>query len=318
MTREAFIHGIYPRSETLVDLTRGLERGRVGEDEVRDQQIREAQGLINLQRDSHFAYVEDGKLTWQDILRPIVKSTVGFGGNVDTRPVTRLFDNNTFYRKPLITGPLQLDPELLDYYLIDPQSGEWKVTLLSPYAFAQLCEDATTDNFRGTLENVTGLTKQIIDHLATRGVRMVQLNEPYVPYHGNQETEIDDLAYSLALLDRSGQPVKIATHFYFGDAAPIVRELVDRDIGVDAVGVDFYRTSLKDLPTDCPYEVVAGIVKGRNSLLEDQSDLARFVAEIEAALDPVVLYLSHNSDLELLPERVAREKVELLSRLRSG
>src|SRR5205085_868430 len=65
---------------------------------------------------------------------------------------------------------------------------------------------------------------------------------------------------------------RLAVHFYFGDAAPFVTALNNQSIA-DIVGVDFYKTSLSSLPKKLTFDLIAGILDGRNSLIETPSAL---------------------------------------------
>src|SRR5260221_9091665 len=104
MSNEVFIHGIYPRSEGLVTATQGYDRGRVKPEEVAALQASDRHVLVGLQDPEHFSLIEDGKLTWQDIFRPFNTTTQGF--QKEEGNVTRWFDNNAFFRKPVIIGQL--------------------------------------------------------------------------------------------------------------------------------------------------------------------------------------------------------------------
>lgn len=314
MNKEVFIHGIYPRSEDLVTATQGFERKRVGSAEVAALQATDRSTLISMQSPEHFSLIEDGKLTWQDIFRPFSTTTQGF--HHEEGDVTRWFDNNSFYRRPVITGELIPDFVALDEHLPQvAESSRWKVTLPSPFTFAKLCEDRTTEKFQGTLENVTWLISLTIGHLQARGVSFVQLNEPYIPYHGSQQEDIDGLVKSLKSIRAANRTARLGLHSYFGDSAPLARRLEEED-GVDAIGVDFLQTQIGDLPTSTRHALIAGIVDGRNSDIEDTAELSPFIERIQEHARPTTLYVTHNTDLEFLPEAVAKKKVRLIGSLK--
>lgn len=344
MSKEVFIHGIYPRSEGLVTATQGFERKRIGSADVAALQASDRSTLIGLQNPEHFSLVEDGKITWQDIFRPFAATCKGFKpGSEDKtslffdnhprfgRPptdilpqvkqgddgeVTRWFDNNSFYRKPVIVGELIPEFAALDEHF--PQvadSSRWKVTLPSPFTFAKLCEDRTTDKFEGTLENVTQLISLTIGHLQARGVSFIQLNEPYIPYNGSQQEDIDGLVRSLRSIRAANRTARLGLHSYFGDSAPLARRLEEED-GVDAIGVDFLQTQIGDLPKSTRHTLIAGVVDGRNSDIEDTAQLSPFIERIQEHARPTTLYVTHNTDLEFLPEAVAKKKVQLIGSLK--
>ncbi len=309
MTKIAsFIHGVYPRSTELVQVSRDVLRKRRTVTELKKQQQDDFAKLVQLQKSLDFAYVEDGLLTWQDVFRPIVEATDG----IESETLTRWFDNNSFFRQPRITGKLRLHEEKLDEFFpkLSPAS-KWKVTLPSPFTFAKLTDDTTTASFEKTLGEITKLLAQVVKYLDKKGVSYVQFNEPYIPYTGAAKAELALFHKSFTELNRVKGNLTFAIHFYFGDAAPVVKSLAKTQL-VDVIGIDFYKTSLSSLPKKLPYDIIAGIVDGRNSLMENKTALKKFVGQAVKHLQPKTLYLSNNSDLELLPESVAREKAALL------
>ena len=58
---QAFVPGIYPRSEALVQATRDLDRGRTTQDAVEEQVERDFAELVSLQQDyrNHTSYGDD-------------------------------------------------------------------------------------------------------------------------------------------------------------------------------------------------------------------------------------------------------------------
>ncbi|HKB88785.1 MAG TPA: hypothetical protein VKC53_04000 [Patescibacteria group bacterium] len=315
MTREIFIHGIYPRSEQLATVTQGYERGRVGLEEMNSLQASDKHKLINLQKTEDFSFIEDGKISWQDIFRPFSTTSEGFRHEEEGK-VTRWFDNNSFFRKPVITGKLVPDFSKLDEYF--PQVSDfakWKVTLPSPVTFAKLCEDKTTSKFDSTLGNITQLMSTTIEHLQKRGVSFIQLNEPYIPYHGSQKKDIDALVKSLKSLRVVNKVVKLGLHSYFGDSAPLAKRLEKEGV-VDAIGVDYFQTQIGDLPPSTNYDLIAGVVDARNSDIENRDDLAIFIDKVQEQSRPKTIYITHNTDLESLPEAVALKKIVLMGSLK--
>lgn len=315
MAKEVFMHGIYPRSEGLATATQNHERGRVSAKQVTDLQTADRQVLVSLQESVPLSFIEDGKLTWQDIFRPFSETSEGFSRDKEGE-VIRWFDNNSFFRKPVITGRLVPDFSRLDeYFLQVVHNSRWKVTLPSPFTFAKLCEDRTTNKFEDTLENVTQLIKATIEHLELRGASFIQLNEPYVPYHGSQQADINGLIQSLKSLDVARRKAKLGLYSYFGDCAPLAKRLEDEGV-VGAIGVDFLQTRIEHLPTSTNHDLIAGLVDGRNSNIETTAELVPFIDRIQEHARPKTLYLTHNTDLEFLPEKVAQRKIKLIGSLK--
>ena len=52
---DAYLHGLYPRSEDLVAATRDLDRGRTTPEAVRERRDADRAELVSLQREAGFA-----------------------------------------------------------------------------------------------------------------------------------------------------------------------------------------------------------------------------------------------------------------------
>ncbi|MBI2074582.1 MAG: hypothetical protein HYT83_01950 [Candidatus Levybacteria bacterium] len=301
-----FIHGIYPRSAKLVQTSRDVDRNRLSQKDLLKQEKADLVKLFKLQKSAAFDYIEDGKLSWQDIFRPIVLATQG----LEVGALTRWFNNNSFFRQPIFSKKVRLNTGKLDDFFPNTKpSKKWKVTLPSPFTFAKLSEGDAS--FEERLAKTTEILQLIIKYLNKKGVSFIQLNEPYLPYHGANDQDLKLFIDSLKTLYKSKGNSLFAVHFYFGDAAPFVLKLCNEKLA-DVVGVDFYKTTLKSLPRRIPFDIIAGIVDGRNSLLENKAILRSFIKETLKRLDPKVLYIANNSDIEFLPEEVAAKKLLIL------
>jgi 5-methyltetrahydropteroyltriglutamate--homocysteine methyltransferase len=302
---EAYQHGIYPRSEKVVAATRDVERGRTTPEAVEGLFREDQDAFVRIQRDARLEYFSDGLLRWQDIFRPLVDAVEG----MKARTLVRWFDNNSFFRAPELAGPLSVDSRLPAVYDSDSTVPEPRVaTLPSPYLFSRAAH-ATGDRddlMRGLAE---GVLRPVAESLARRGYRMIHLEEPWLPFFGEEPGSWDSFEASLGSIREGLSPAgsSLVLHLYFGDAAPYAERL--RRLPVDAVGIDFVETDLDALGSDWEVGILAGCLDGRRSLLESVEETFRFGRRVAEKLNPPALYLSTNSDLELLPAEVARRKV---------
>jgi 5-methyltetrahydropteroyltriglutamate--homocysteine methyltransferase len=302
----AYQHGIYPRSEDVVAATRGLERGRTSAEEVARRFQEDRTDFIVAQRDAGLDYLSDGLLRWQDIFRPLVEAATG----MTARTLVRWFDNNSFFRAPEVRGPLTLDamPSLFED---EDAPGPRVATLPSPYMFSRAAQTVSDRNAL-MMELSREILRPVAQTLAGRGYEVIHLQEPWLVYFGMDDGDWDDFAKAIDEL-RDGVEASGATlvlHTYFGDAAPYADRL--RSLPVHVVGVDFVETDLDRLGRNWEVGVLAGCLDGRRSPLEDPMDVARFATAVADTLAPSILFLSSNSDLELLPRDVARGKVHRL------
>ncbi len=294
MELKAFVPGIYPRSEALVQATRDLDRGRTTQEAVDAQFERDFRDFVALQEEAGLDLLSDGLLRSQDVFRPLAEAADG----LDARPLTRFLDTNTFYRAVLVEGEPRLRAPLA---APDLPGGRWLATLPSPLAFSVAARGAASA--QSLAANV--LAPQI-EAYADAGCALVVLAEPFLA----AENGTGELVRALAELPAR---VPLALQLAFSDASRLLGELAD--VAVDAIGVDFYATTADAVPRRFPKTLLAGVVDARSSLIEDPAELARF-AERLWETEPSGLALVPNGDLQFVPAAIAREKVRALARAR--
>jgi 5-methyltetrahydropteroyltriglutamate--homocysteine methyltransferase len=292
---EAFVPGIYPRSEELVQATRDLDRGRTTPEAVDNQTAKDLQRLIAAEQDAGLDLLSDGMLRWQDIFRPLVEAADG----LEPGALTRFLDTNTFYRAPQADGDAPRLGSPLDESYLPPLPGDRLVTLPSPFALSH-----------GTgfspQEVAEGVLKPQVD--ATRA-EVIVLSEPFLAREPG--ANLDGLASALEVL-HGGVP--LALWITFGDAS----ELLGRGLGdlpVDAIGIDFYSTAIDAVPEGFGKALLAGVLDARNSVLEDPREIAAFATQLEQRAERVALV--PNGDLQYVSEAIAREKIARLGRAKT-
>jgi 5-methyltetrahydropteroyltriglutamate--homocysteine methyltransferase len=312
----AYQHGIYPRSEEVVAATRGLERGRVSQDDVDAAFAKDREDVVAVQREAGLDVFSDGLLRWQDVFRPLVDSTAG----LKARTLVRWFDNNSFFRAPEVTGELGLGTDVPQVFADDQDLPRPRVaTLPSPFMFSRA---AQTSGDRDAL--MKDLAREVIGPvagaLAKRGYQVIHLQDPWLAYFGIERGTWDDFEKALTDL-RSSLPegASLVLHTYFGDARPHVDRL--RRLPVDAVGVDLVETDPEDLGTDWGCGILAGCLDGRSSRIEQADPVIGLARDVVERTGASSLIVSSNSDLELLPRDLARQKVlrlgEVAARLKA-
>ncbi|MGH2661829.1 MAG: hypothetical protein ACRDH8_03265 [Actinomycetota bacterium] len=304
----AYVHGIHPRSETLVAATRDLERDRTTPEKVEEQFRREREDVLDLQREAGLDFLSDGLLRWADIFRPLVEASRG----LDARVLVRWFDNNSFYRAPEVGERPRLDGGLASWVTEDGFPEPRVATLPSPFLFSRV---AQTDGDRDALmlELAGGVLRPAVEHLVQAGAGVVHLQEPWLAFHGIGDASWEPFGEALARVREGADGVPVVLHTYFGDAAPHADRLVG--LPVDAVGIDFAETDLEALAGPWGTGMLVGCLDGRRSILEDPEQTASFVGRVAERVRPTRLFVSSGSDLELLPAEVGREKIRLLGQV---
>jgi 5-methyltetrahydropteroyltriglutamate--homocysteine methyltransferase len=300
----AYQHGIYPRSEGVVAATRGLERGRVSQDEVDAAFDQDRADFVAAQREAGLDVFSDGLLRWQDIFRPLVESANG----LEARTLVRWFDNNSFFRAPEPSGDLSLAAEGPAIYGRSEDVPSPRVaTLPSPFMFSRAAQ-TTGDRDALMMELSREILAPMAAALAAQGYEVIHLQEPWLTYFGIEADSWDDFEKALTDL-RSALPegTTLVLHTYFGDPAAHIDRL--RHLPVDAVGVDLVETDASELGSGWECAILAGCLDGRSSLVEPADPVVAMVRDLVERTGAPSLLVSSSCDLELLPRDLARSKV---------
>ena len=294
---QAFIPGLYPRSETLVQATRDFDRGRTTSEAVDEQVERDLSELVTVQQQAGLDLLADGMLRWQDVFRPLVEGSEG----LETGALTRFLDTNTFYRAPsATTAEPRLRAPLGERY-VAPLPGPRLVTLPSPYGLAQ----GTGLPPKALAE---GVLKPQLDAL---DAELVVLEEPFLARDEN--ADLNSVEEALRTLE--GGP-KLALWLTFGNAQPLFEQGLS-DLPVHAIGIDFYATPVTDVPEGFDKPLLAGVLDARSSVLEEPREIAAFVQRLhDRGIEEIALV--PNGDLQYVSEQVAREKLARLGKARTA
>jgi 5-methyltetrahydropteroyltriglutamate--homocysteine methyltransferase len=299
----AYQHGIYPRSEEVVAVTRGLERGRNTPEEVAAAFAADRADFIRVQQEAGLDHFSDGLLRWQDLFRPLVS----LSGGLDARTLVRWFNNNSFFRAPEVTGDLTLTAPVPEEMREDsdlPRPGV--ATLPSPYLFSRAAQ--SNDDRNALMMDLTReVLRPVASALVQRGYQVIHLQEPWLPYFGMEEEGWDDFEKALHELREASEGATLVLHTYFGDAGPHVERL--RRMPVDAVGIDFVETDPEELGSGWDVGILAGVLDGRSSPMESAQGTAAFVRRVAEMVQPPSVFVSSSCDLEFLPRDLARQKV---------
>ena len=297
MQVEAYVPGICPRSEALVQATRDLDRGRTIQEAVDEQVERDLAELVSAEQAAGLDLLADGMIRWQDHFRPLLDAAEG----LETGALTRFLDTNTFYRAPrATTGDPKLSAPLGERY-VAPLPGPRLVTLPSPFALAQ----GTGIPPKVMAEGVLKPAMEGLD------AELVVLAEPF--FVRDDGAKLEDLADALEAL--AGGP-KLALWLEFGDAGPALEQGA-ADLPVEGLGIDFYATHPEDLPEAFGKLLLAGVVDARSSVPEEPRELAAFAARLgERGAERIALV--PNGDLQYVSAPIAQEKIARLGKAKTA
>mgnify|MGYP001614889633 CR=1 FL=1 len=324
MQVEAYLNGIFPRSDYALDVGSSWLKGRETKENFHRVLEKETEELIQLQQNLEFNYAVDGQLFWGDFLRPIAHALHLHrkSSNADENPVTRQIYTNTFYRKPIILGRIPNSGILLDTKFVNriPEEKR-KVILPSPFALVYL-SDGIHWNENGVIKNkifseLLLNVAEILNNEAKRlekesNVSFIQFNESCMAYAEEIKSFWDAIKESLSIATKDIQTIT-SLHLYNGDVSKFLPELLE--LPIDRIGVDAYNTNFHKF-TDTSFKkfLEIGIINSKNSLIEKPEIIAKYANQVIDKINPNGLALVPNRPLELVPQQIAIKKVENLAK----
>jgi 5-methyltetrahydropteroyltriglutamate--homocysteine methyltransferase len=225
----------------------------------------------------------------------------------------RFFDNNTYYRRPIVTGPVRwTDPILIDEWRFasDVASRPIKQVIPGPFTLASLSLDEHYGDIRTLTFAVAEALAEEVRALQMAGCREVQIDEPSACYAGEH---IGDARRALdAILDAT--TMKKTLWFYFGRVAEPLSHYLDASvdqIGVDVVSWDDNWQSVR--AAEFRGEVCLGCFDARNTRIEDADSVCAMIDEIAGKMPTDRIWISPSAGLEFLPHDRAQRKLAAMA-----
>ena len=314
MTIKTTVTGAYPKigdGLEAQELRRALhrhDRGEIADAElsnVFDEVTRAAIGEIEA---AGVDVTNDGQIRWDDLLSPFARAWAG----VEPGPLERFYDNNTYFRQPVIDGRIVTDGRSLvrEYtFAAGVAKTKLKAAVPGPLTFATLA--ARDDQYGSLEERVLAIADAIAREIAglkAAGATMIDIEDPAIvasPKH----IELARDAYA-----RFADPdlaLNLVTYFFPAD--PVLESLAS--FPVAAIGIDVRSrdtTAFDRLDAFRTQSVILGVVDARNTRLETADEVARYAERALKLVPQERLVLATTTSLEYLPRDVARAKLTAL------
>ena len=287
------------------DLISGDESGAVVEayDRARNE-VLETQEADGLDR------VSEGQLRWDDMLaHPLTVHE-----NVETRGIVRYYDNNNFYREPVVSGELTYDGDVAAE--LDAAPAADQAVLPGPYSLSELATDEHYGDEAAFLDAVAAFLAGEAEGFPD--VETLFLLEPSLVTDPPSDGED---ARASAAIDRVADAVdaEVVVHTYWG-AMPEKPYAHLMDADVDAIGFDFVTDHEENVYNIQEYgtkdSVALGVVDGKNTLVETPAEIAdrvEWVRENAPAQEFETVYATANTELFYLPVNKFEAKLESLA-----
>ena len=264
--------------------------------------------VIEEQRRAGIDLMTDGQLIWHDFLASIASRIKGFAMN----GLTRYFNNNLYYRRPVVKSRIEREKPILEEFGIAFEIERRIKAVLSCFTLAKLSKNEYYRSFEDFLHDLSSAIYEEAEELANAGVEYIQIDEPFLLYASREELELAKAVFEKFSTLKS----ELILMTYFRSAERVLPEILDL---FDLVGLDFVEGFEENLKLVGEYgidRISVGIIDGRNTRMENVEDLKRKLGKILETSQFKEVHLSPNTGLEFLPRVKAFEKMRLLSELK--
>ena len=178
-------------------------------------------------------YISDPLIDWDDNLRPFTDNLRG----IEKGPLTRYYENNTFYRQPIIKSKLGTTGNILKNNVcfdLFTSKSKVKIDILDPFTFYDL---SANEFYKSEEEAVNAFAEIIKKELNSikRDVQLIQFNSPSLA----RVEEIDRLNMVKKAIEKivKGLDTKTCLNLWGSDISNTLEKF--QEFPVDIIGIDF-------------------------------------------------------------------------------
>ncbi|ACI18672.1 methylcobamide--CoM methyltransferase [Dictyoglomus thermophilum] len=295
-----------PREPKLRKAIHAYDQGKITKEELEKIFDEVTQEVIEEQISAGVELITDGQIRWEDGQSYIARKLEGtqIGGLI------RYFDNNTYYRQPVIVGEIKWKEPIIveDWKKAQKWAGSIpvKAVLTGPYTLGRLSRDEYYKNLEKLVKAYTNALIEETKLLEENKVKYLQFNEPSIQYY----PEDIDLLIEVYKEIRKYFSGNLAIYTYFHTVIPIKNRL--KDLPVDTFGIDFVsRKENFEIIQEFPKNLALGygIVDARNTKLETPEQIASLIKKALECIPEDKLFVNPSCGLEYLPRERAYDKL---------
>ncbi|MFB6105790.1 MAG: 5-methyltetrahydropteroyltriglutamate--homocysteine methyltransferase [Halobacteriaceae archaeon] len=270
--------------------------------------------VVDLQRDAGLDRVVEGQLRWDDMLA----HPLAVHDSVRTAGIVRYYDNNNFYREPVVEDGLDFDGDVAaELEAAAALTDDLQAVVPGPWSLFDL---ATDEHYGDEAAFLDALGEFLAGEVAAfpDAVETVFVLEPSLVTAPPGEG-LDERASAAVGRVAGATDADVVVHAYWGALEErVYAHLLDAD--VDAVGFDFVSAPDENLSNlseyGAPDDVGLGVVDGQNTLVESPETIRERIAWFEESVPPVMefdtAYVMPNTELFYLPVNRFEEKLAAL------
>ena len=262
--------------------------------------------VIKDQEDAGLDIITDGQVRWDDLVTPLAKNING----VEIGGLIRFFDNNVYYRRPIIKSKVSFK----NYSTVDQfkfaqahATKPVKAVLPGPFTLAKLSLDQHYNNIDKLTLDLAEILNQEAKELEKAGAKFIQLDEPSLCYNS------DKIELATKAIEKTFDKIssKKILYFYFGSVKSLFPRILDTSIDVIGVDVVSKPENLNVIfNNDFKQELILGALDARNTKIESEEELFGLFEKVIQKIPPEKIYISPSAGLEFLPHEAAVKKLK--------
>ncbi len=183
-----YLTGAFGPSQRLYEKRNEVKMGHGTKTSVKEQIKKDSDSIIKTQQDNHCNFIIDPQYHFYDLFQPFVENIP----EISPGPQENWFNNNVFYRIPIINGPFKNPPKGFFHNYLDMEAlsstKQAMAILPSPLTFYLL---SNVDGYLSESEAIKDLATIISNEakdLAKRGIKRIQFDEPALAMMGSLNT----------------------------------------------------------------------------------------------------------------------------------
>ena len=297
--------GIYPRNEKLIESTRSYDKT------LEKQFKKEKSRLLKIQSNNKLDYISDPLIDWDDNLRPFTDNLRG----IEKGPLTRYYENNTFYRQPIIKSKLGTTGNILKNNVcfdLFTSKSKVKIDILDPFTFYDL---SANEFYKSEEEAVNAFAEIIKKELNSikRNVQLIQFNSPSLA----RIEDIDRLNMVKKAMEKivKGLDTKTCLNLWGSDISNTLEKF--QEFPVDIIGIDFTSSNVDKFDKiEMKKGLACGLIDAKNTKMEKSSVIIRELKNIKKTFSPESLAVISSWDFEFIPEPFADKKLQIMKQIK--
>ncbi|MFC6720624.1 5-methyltetrahydropteroyltriglutamate--homocysteine methyltransferase [Halobacteriaceae bacterium SHR40] len=269
--------------------------------------------FIDAQKAASLDRIVEGQGRWDDMIaHPLVVHD-----DVETRGIVRYYDNNNFYREPVVNDELSATGDVAAELSAGAEQVDdgLQAVLPGPYSLADLATDEYYDDSEEFLAAIADFLAEEADQLPA--VETLFLLEPSLVENAPEEGEDERASEALDTVANAIDADVVAYPYWGALEEKVYAHVMDADI--DALGFDLVSNHDENVYNaqeyGTPDDVALGVVDGQNTLVESPETITERVewfSEQTQQNDYERIYATTNTETFYLPVNRFEEKLEAL------